>query len=58
MLSGVDAFDPDEPVPSEFGDSVAFEDERMPEQIRQVERELKEIRDLLTISQWSDLHTI
>ena len=59
MLTGVEEFDADESVPSEFGDSVIFEDEHVvPEQIRQVERELKEIRDLLTVSQWHDLHTL
>jgi DNA-binding transcriptional MerR regulator len=58
MLTGVDEFDTEEPVPSEFGDSVAFADDHLPEQIRQVERELKEIRDLLTVSQWHDLHTL
>jgi hypothetical protein len=46
-------------VPSEFGDSLSFEDAQfMPEQIREVERELKEIRDLLTVSQWHDLHAL
>ncbi len=58
-FDGLDRFDADEPVPSEFGDSVAFEQSQvMPEQIREVERELKEIRDLLTVSQWSDLHAL
>ncbi len=58
MLTGVEEFDANEGVPSEFGDSQAFDDEVLPEQIRQVERELKEIRDLLTVSQWHDLHTL
>lgn len=58
LLPGVDEFDPNEPVPSEFGDLAAFENELLPEQIRQVERELKEIRDLLTVSQWHDLQTL
>ena len=58
-LNGLDRFDADEPVPSEFGDSLSFEDAQlMPEQIREVERELKEIRDLLTVSQWHDLHAL
>ena len=59
MLHGGDEFDAEEPIPSEFGESVAFDElQLMPEQIREVERELKEIRDLLTISQWHDLHTL
>ena len=55
MLPGVEVFDADEPTPSDFDDSAAFDNERFPEQIRQVERELKEIRDLLHVSQWHDL---
>jgi DNA-binding transcriptional MerR regulator len=57
MLTGVEVFEADETIPSEFGDSSAFDD-YLPEQIRLVERELKEIRDLLTVSQWHDLRTL
>jgi DNA-binding transcriptional MerR regulator len=58
MLTGVEVFDPDESVPSGFEESSAFDDEHLPEQIRLVERELKEIRDLLTVSQWHDLSAV
>ncbi|QTD43963.1 MerR family transcriptional regulator [Ottowia testudinis] len=59
MLNGLDDFDANENVPSEFGDSLAFDETQlMPEQLREVERELKEIRDLLTVSQWHDLHAL
>ena len=55
MLPGVEVFDADESVPSDFDDSSDFGSERFPEHIRQVERELREIRDLLHVSQWHDL---
>jgi DNA-binding transcriptional MerR regulator len=55
MLPGVEVFDADEPAPSDFDDSSAFDSQRFPEHLRQVERELKEIRDLLHVSQWHDL---
>ena len=59
MLDGLDGYDPNEPPPSGFGDSMDFDESQlMPEQIRDVERELKEIRDLLTVSQWQGLHTL
>jgi DNA-binding transcriptional MerR regulator len=55
MLTGIDVFDADEAAfAGEFGDNVTFGDEVLPEQMSQVERELKEIRDLLTVSQWPD----
>jgi DNA-binding transcriptional MerR regulator len=50
MLTGVDVFEADDVISSGFGDSSAF-DACPPEQIRLVERELKEIRDLLTVPQ-------
>jgi DNA-binding transcriptional MerR regulator len=54
-LDGSDQGNADAYLPSGFGDSVAFEDMRLqPEEIREVERELKEIRDLLTFSQRHD----
>ena len=60
MLTGVDDFDTPESegVPSEFGDSAQLDDDVCPEQLRAVERELKEIRDLLTVSQWHDARTL
>ena len=58
-LNGLEHFDADEGIPSEYGDSIAFDETQlMPEQLREVERELKEIRDLLTVTQWHDLHTL
>ena len=58
-LNGLEHVDADEGIPSEFGDSIAFDETQlMPEQLREVERELKEIRDLLTVTQWHDLHTL
>lgn len=59
LLPGLDDFDPNEAAPSDFPDSAQFDDHPlMSEQVRLVERELKEIRDLLTISQWHDLHAL
>ena len=59
MLDGLDGYDPNEPPPSGFGDSMDFDESQLlPEQVRDVERELKEIRDLLTVSQWQGLHTL
>ena len=58
MLTGVEVFDGDDAEPTDFADSELFDEEHMPEQIRLMERELKEIRDLLTVSQWHDLHTL
>jgi len=58
MLTGVEEFDADDLAPGEFGDGMAFDGALAPEQIRLVERELKEIRDLLTVSQWHDLHPL
>jgi DNA-binding transcriptional MerR regulator len=55
MLAGVEVFDSNEIVPSEYDDGANFDDEHFPEHICSVERELKEIRDLLTVSQWHDL---
>ncbi|MDR2154995.1 MAG: MerR family transcriptional regulator [Burkholderiaceae bacterium] len=52
MLTGVEVFDSDEVTPGEFDDSAASDGWSFPEHIRQVERELKEIRDLLTVSRW------
>jgi DNA-binding transcriptional MerR regulator len=46
MLTGVEVFDADDIAPNEFGDNLAL-DEYLPEQVSLVERELKEIRDLL-----------
>ena len=58
-LNGLEHFGADEGIPSECGDSIAFDERQlMPEQLREVERELKEIRDLLTVAQWHDLHTL
>ena len=58
MLTGVEVFDPDEAMPGDYGDNGAFDEDGLPEQIKQVERELKEIRDLLTVSQWYEVHTL
>ena len=59
MLAGIEAFDTDAAAfPGEFGGDADVDDEHLPEQLRQVERELKEIRDLLTVSQWHDLETL
>ncbi|MDO5691491.1 MAG: MerR family transcriptional regulator [Pseudomonadota bacterium] len=53
MLQGVD--DLDSEYPSGFSDSVSFDDSQfMPEQLREVERELMEIRDLLSGAQHED----
>lgn len=56
VANGASGFDASEPLPSEFGVSTMFGDSAMfddvhllPEHVRQVERELKEIRDLLTL---------
>jgi DNA-binding transcriptional MerR regulator len=48
MLTGVETFDT----------GAAFDEQRSPEQLRQIERELKDIRDLLSVSQWHDLETL
>jgi DNA-binding transcriptional MerR regulator len=53
MLTGVEVLEADETTPAGLGDNRAF-DEYPPEQMRLIERELKEIRDLLTVSQWLD----
>ena len=48
MLTGVETFDT----------GAAFDEQHSPEQLRQIERELKDIRDLLSVSQWHDLETL
>jgi DNA-binding transcriptional MerR regulator len=58
-LVGVDEFDADAPPSSAFEDGAVFDEAQLsPDQVREVERELKEIRELLTISQWQHLHTL
>ena len=47
--SSDDGYDAQDAASSDFADSAAFDGlQLMPEQVREVERELKEIRDLLT----------
>ena len=49
----------DDDLPSDFADSASFEPSHLlPEQVRQVEHELKEIRELLSVSQWHELHKL
>ena len=57
VLTGVETFDAAEPVLAEFDDEMSA-DADLPEHFRLVERELREIRDLLTTSAWPDLQTL
>ncbi|MFV0679226.1 MerR family transcriptional regulator [Ottowia sp.] len=58
MLTGVEVFDTDEAAPADFAPSDLFDDEQLSEQVRHMERELKEIRDLLTVPSWHDAHPL
>jgi len=59
MLTGVEVYDADDiPAPSEFSDGAGLDDDLAPEQVRQIERELREIRDLLDVRHWDDLSTL
>jgi DNA-binding transcriptional MerR regulator len=60
MLAGMDDFEASELEPGELTAITASDgdDESVSGQFRLVERELKEIRDLLTVSQWYDLRAL
>jgi DNA-binding transcriptional MerR regulator len=53
QLAGVDEIDADAAPISALDDTGVYDDNTLlPEQLREVERELKEIRELLTLSPW------
>ena len=53
QLAGVDEIDAEAAPISALDDNGVFDDTTLlPEQLREVERELKEIRELLTLSPW------
>ncbi len=57
MLTGVEAFSSVEGAAGEFGEEM-ISDIAMPEHLRLVERELREIRDLLTTSVQADFQAL
>ncbi|MBK6612724.1 MerR family transcriptional regulator [Ottowia sp.] len=58
LPAGSEQIHGDEALSGDCADGVFFEGDPLPEQIREVERELKEIRDMLTVPPWLDLETL